>query len=328
VANTVNGQTDLTLTGDVDPANDVCSSTSTQGAMTGQNIGDLLNAAKITWGGFMGGFNLGLTNANGTTGCKRSTMSNVMHANETDYTPHHNWFMYYTSTSNPTHARPRSVASIGYSFDSNGAADPANHEYDLNDFEQAVSAGNFPAVSYIKMPSYEDAHAGNSDPLDEQNGDVSLINFLPTQPDWKNTAVIITYDDSDGWYDHAFAKTTSSSYNATADQLNGPGVCGTGTAPDGLAGVPVNGRCGPGPRLPFIVISPYAKPNYVDHDQISQAAVVSFIEDNWLGGERLGGGSFDAQDQSILGMFDFTGTTHTQSLILNPTTGAVEVYKN
>jgi hypothetical protein len=74
------------------------------------------------------------------------------------------------------------------------------------------------------------------------------------------------------------------------------------------------------------VISPYARPNYIDHTQTSQASVVSFIEDNWLGGERLGGGSFDAQDQSILNMFDFTGTTHTKTLMLNPTTGQVMSY--
>jgi phospholipase C len=88
----------------------------------------------------------------------------------------------------------------------------------------------------------------------------------------------------------------------------------------------VNGRCGPGTRLPFLVISPYSRPNYIDHTLISQAAIVSFIEDNWLSGARLGGGSFDAQDQSLLGMFDFTGTAHTKSLILNPTTGTVLSY--
>ena len=72
----------------------------------------------------------------------------------------------------------------------------------------AVKAGNFPAVSFIKLPAYQDGHAGYSDPLDEQAGTVALIDFLQQQPDWKNTAVIIAWDDSDGWYDHAFAKTT------------------------------------------------------------------------------------------------------------------------
>ncbi|MDE1906520.1 MAG: phospholipase, partial [Rhodospirillales bacterium] len=190
-----------------------------------------------------------------------------------------------------------------------------------SDFYKAVAAGNFPAVSYIKLPAYQDAHAGYSDPLDEQAGLVKLINFLQIQPEWKHTAVIIAWDDSDGWYDHAFAKTLSSSFDAKDDQLNGPGKCGTGTPPDGVAGQPVNGRCGPGTRLPFLVISPWAKQNYVDHDLITQASVVSFIEDNWLHGQRLGGGSFDAQDQSILGMFDFTQKPRMAKLLLNADTG-------
>ncbi len=326
VTNTIAGTTDLTLMSDVDPGYDVCSSTTNSVRMTGKNIGDLLNAAGITWGGFMGGFNLGLTNANGTTGCARSTANDTVGETVADYTPHHNWFQYFASTANPTHARPATLTDIGYTFENGGAADPANHEYDLNDFYSAVGAGNWPAVSYIKMSSYQDGHAGYSDPLDEQAGIVKLVNFIQEQPDWKNTAIIIAYDDSDGWYDHQFGATTSSSYS-TADMLNGTDVCGTGTAPDGLAGSPVNGRCGPGTRLPFIVISPYSRTNYIDHTLTSQASIVSFIEDNWLSGARLGGGAFDAEDQSILGMFNFASATgHTTSLLLNPTTGTVLSY--
>ena len=52
---------------------------------------------------------------------------------------------------------------------------------------------------------------GAFDPLDEQEGLVQIINFLQQQPDWKNTLVIITYDDSDGWYDHLYVKPTSAS---------------------------------------------------------------------------------------------------------------------
>ena len=91
--------------------------------------------------------------------------------------------------------------------------DPANHDYDLEDFTTAVGSGNFPAVSFVKMPAYQDGHPGNSDPLDEQTGLVKLINFLQQQPDWDSTAVIIAYDDSDGWYDHAFAPTTHPSFS-------------------------------------------------------------------------------------------------------------------
>src|SRR6202000_991670 len=184
-----------------------------------------------------------------------------------DYVPHHIWFQYFKSTSNPTHARPTSTASIGYT---NGpgkkTVDPANHAYDLNDFFTAVGSGNFPAVSFIKQASFQDDHPGNSNPLDQQTALVNLITFLQQQPDWDSTAVIIAYDDSDGWYDHVTAKTTSPSFSSQ-DALNGTGLCGAvgATEPNGIAGLPVAGRCGPGTRQPFLVISPYAKKNYVSH---------------------------------------------------------------
>ncbi|MBB5372207.1 phospholipase C [Acidocella aromatica] len=321
VKNTINGATDYTLINDVDPGYDTCSSATNQAMINAKNIGDLLNAAKISWGGFMGGFNLGLTNTNGTTGCARSTSSAVVGATA-DYIPHHNWFQYFASTANPTHARPAGLVDVGYTYDNGGAVDPANHQYDLNDFYSAVQAGNFPAVSYIKMPAYQDAHAGYSDPLDEQAGVVKLVNFIQQQPDWKNTAIIITYDDSDGWYDHAFTKVLHSSFDATADQLNGAGTCGTGTAPVGIAGQPVNGRCGPGTRIPFLVISPWARANYIDHNLISEASVVRFIEDNWLKGQRLGNGSFDASSGSIMPLFNFVSFSGSAGrLMLNTSTG-------
>ena len=309
------GQGGLTLIGDTDPAYDTCSSSTSTARMTSKNIGDLLNTAHLTWGGFMGGFNLDATNSNGSTGCTRSTYSSVLSATKTDYVPHHNWFQYYASTANTTHARPTSIATIGYNDPKDGGATPVHHEYDVNDFFSAVSAGNFPSVSYLKAPSVGDAHPGNSDPLDEQAFVVKVVNFLEQQPDWKNTAIIITYDDSDGWYDHRYASPTTASFDSTtkqgsvtgADQLNGRGICNGPDARPGIGvhGGVVNGRCGPGTRVPFLLISPYARVNYVDDTRISQSSVVRFIEDNWLGRERIGEGSNDATTGSIMGMFDF-----------------------
>ena len=322
------GQGGLTLIGDTDPGFDQCSSKTSTVLMSSKNIGDLLNAADISWGGFMGGFDLTLSNANGTTSCARSTFSSVVGGTITDYVPHHAWFQYYKSTANPTHARPSSIEAIGHTLETNGkTVDPANHDYDLNDFYAAVKAGNFPAVSYVKMPAFQDGHPGNSDPLDEQVGTVELINFLQKQPEWRDTAVIVTYDDSDGWYDHAYATPTSASYDATADQVNGAGKCGTGVAtqpqPKGLDGKPVNGRCGPGTRVPFLVISPFAKQNFVSHTRITQASVVRFIEDNWLRSERLGGGSFDETAGSIMDLFDFDHCDEANKVFLDPTAGTV-----
>ena len=333
-ATIADGQGGLTLIGDTDPTGDVCSSATNQVSMTSKNIGDLLNAKKITWGGFTGGFDLTATNANGTTGCSRTTYSSVLGASKSDYVPHHNWFQYYASTSNPAHTRPTSVAEIGGTDDKDNSSTPVHHEYDVEDFFAAVKAGNFPSVSYLKAIAIQDAHPGNSDPLDEQAFVTRVVNFLEQQPDWKNTAVIVTYDDSDGWYDHAYTAPTTASYDATskegsvtgADQLNGPGTCyaSGATQGTGVNGGVVNGRCGPGTRIPLLVISPYAKANYVDHTQLTQASVIRFIEDNWLGGQRLGGGSDDAKAGSLMNMFNFTASGgKTPALYLDTSKGTV-----
>jgi phospholipase C len=314
-----------TLTGDNDPFGDVCSGSGAV-SFAGKNIGDLLNAVDIPWGSFVGGFDLKTINANGSTGCKRSSVSQVTGRTAGDYVPHHIWFQYYASTANLNHLPPTNIASIGLTnVAGKNKVDPANHGYDLNLFEQAVGSGNYPAVSFIKFASFQDSHPGNSNPLDEQTGIVRLINFLQEQPDWDSTAVIIAFDDSDGWYDHQFAPTTSGSFSSS-DTLNGAGNCGTpGVTPEplGLSGQQVAGRCGPGTRQPFMVISPYAKKNYVSHVLTTQASIPQFIEDNWLDGKRIGGGSFDATTGSIDDMFNFK-KKNSVKLILDESTGLVD----
>jgi len=295
------GNGGFTLISDADPIGDVCSTTT--GALvqfSGQNIGDLLNTRGVTWGFFEGGFDLTKKNPDGSTGCSRSHTSTVTNTKKADYIPHHQPFQYYASTANPKHLRPSSKFAIGQT-------DQANHQYDIDDFFTAVQAGNFPAVSYLKAAGYQDAHAGYSDPLDEQAFVVKVINFLQQQRDWKSTAVFIAYDDSDGWYDHQLGQIVNQS-TTSADALTGPGACGNGTdsALPGISGPHAQGRCGYGPRLPLLLISPYAKQNYVDHTLTDQTSTLRFIEDNWLEGQRIGNGSFDAIAGTVNGMFDFS----------------------
>jgi len=307
------GNGGLTLIGDPDPLGDVCSG-SEQAQMGGKNIGDLLNAAGVSWGWFAGGFNLNIVNPDGSTGCNRQSTSQIV-GTQGDYVPHHTPFQYYKSTANPTHARPKSVKTIGWS------GDPANHNYDVEDFFAAVSAGNFPAVSFLKAIAIQDAHPGNSDPLDEQRFVVRVANFLQAQPEWANTALVVLYDDSDGWYDHQLGQIVNSSKSA-ADALTGPGTCGSGvTALHGITAAHAQGRCGYGPRQPLLVISPWAKHNFVDNTVTDQTSVIRFIEDNWLGGERIGDGSFDVIANSIGSMFDFHQVVSNDLLILNEDTG-------
>ncbi|KPV42127.1 alkaline phosphatase family protein [Alicyclobacillus ferrooxydans] len=287
-----------TLFSDVDPYFDKASKGTTI-EMTGKNIGDLLNAKGITWGWFEGGF------ANPTAQHK-----NVGGKEVTDYIPHHEPFQFYASTSNPNHLPPSSVTMIG-------KTDQANHQYDMTNFWQAVNAGNMPAVSFLKAPGYQDAHAGYSDPLDEQQFVVDTINKLEQSPDWSSTAVIINYDDSDGWYDHVMSPIINGSNDPAQDVLgmvNGK-YAGNATIMGGY-----QDRMGYGPRLPLMVISPYSKRNYVANTVSDQSSILRFIEDNWNLG-RIGDGSYDAIAGSLMNMFDFSHGPSNTKLFLNPSTG-------
>jgi phospholipase C len=287
-----------------------------------------------------------------------------------DYIPHHEPFQFYASTANPHHlsiptdtsgndtlAGLDEIGTDTQSFSSGYGVGPQfntpNHNYDTSDFDQLVAAiadhqlpaSALPAVTFLKAPGYEDGHAAYSDPADEQAFVVKEINALEQTPDWGSTAVIVNYDDSDGWYDHAYSGVTNPSLTG-ADNLTGTiagkisatnptsGTCGTeapGTQP--LAGE--QGRCGLGPRLPLLVISPWAKTNYVDHNLSDQASIINFIEYNW----RLPAipGSFDQalaktdrQEHipfDLAGMFDFHGDgghANVAAVPLDPVTGQVD----
>lgn len=303
--------------GDPRPTRDDCSSTtaglqnSNQIDISGTNVGMLLNDKSITWGWFNGGFAPTGKDANGRAICGQHHAGlagddAVTQSSNGDYIPHHEPFQYFEKTVNPHHTRPSDPGLIGTSFDG------ANHQYDLGDFFTALNEDRLPAVSYLKAPAYQDGHAAYSDPIDEQLFLVNVINALQQSRDWKSTAVIIAYDDSDGWYDHQMSPIVNQS-NTTDDNLSAPGQCGF--TPSGAT----PGRCGYGPRLPLLVISPYARHNFVDHSVTDQSSILRFIEDNWKLG-RLGGDSNDAKAGSIEGMFDFNdGKNH--KLILDSGTG-------
>jgi phospholipase C len=303
--NVVNG----TIIADPDPRFDDCSKAPTAAMVQGKNIGDLLNAKDITWGWFQGGFKPSSRIDDGKAICV-STHKNIANKDQKDYSAHHEPFQYYKSTANPHHLPPTSIAMIGKT------ADQANHQYDLSDFWNAAAAGNMPSVSLLKASRYQDGHAGNSDPIDEQAFLVNTTNRLQDLPEWNSTAVIIAYDDSDGWYDHVMPPIVSQSNDHKNDALLGStGLCGH--APAGA----YQDRCGYGPRLPLLVISPYAKVNFIDHQITDQTSILRFIEDNWNLG-RIGNQSFDEKAGLLTNMFDFTSKRHlADKLLLDPSTG-------
>src|SRR5215472_6628953 len=287
---------DGSVTGDARPYLDDCSPGGGQSAgqlvLSGKNIGNRLNDKHISWGWFQGGFRPTSRDASGKATCGAShTGSDGLPKG--DYIPHHEPFQYYASTTNQHHLPRSSVQQIG-------STDQANHQYDTADFFDALEAGNLPAVSFIKAPGFQDGHAGYSDPLAEQTFVVQVVNALQKRWEWRHTAVIILYDDSDGWYDHQMGPLISPSAT-DKDALTGTGLCGN-RKPGSPAGS--NGRCGVGPRQPLLVVSPWARRNFVDHTFTQQSSVIHFIEDNF-DLPRIGGGSFDAQAASLWQMFDF-----------------------
>jgi phospholipase C len=173
-----------------------------------------------------------------------------------------------------------------------------------------------PAVSYVKAERYQTGHAGGiSDPLDEQVFLVETINALEKLRQWKSMAIIVAFDDGDGDYDHQMTPILNGS-TSPIDALNGAGICGSGNSVLGEAEL----RCGYGPRLPLLLISPYAKSNSVDHTITDLTSILRFVEDNWSL-DRIGGGSYDAIAGPLSNLFDFSGRHRTRPLFLRPNTG-------
>ena len=301
--------------GDPDPMYDVCSGSGVS-AQGGKNVGDLLSSKNVSWGWFQGGFASpgyvpGKPGSDDLSKVCTGTHTNVAGATVKDYSAHHQPFQYYASTSNPQHVPPASIDKIGQQ-------DQANHQYDLADFWASVGNGSMPAVSFLKAAKYQDGHASYSDPLDEQRFLVDTLNRLQNTDAWQSTAVVIAYDDSDGWYDHAMPPLLVGS-QTTLDTLTNLNQCGNAAQVPTANGKAQQARCGYGPRQPLLVISPYARDNYVDHSLTDQASVLRFVEDNWSLG-RIGSGSVDNLSGSLLTMFDMSNARDTK-LILDPASG-------
>ena len=389
---TANGKGGYSLTSDAQPYWDDCS-TRDAVPLSGANIGDQLNRARVSWGWFEGGFRpttsyaqalaaTGQTgqgtqtfiadqfkNAGFQTSVPNSSNQGLcdsvhpvasalggtgQYGYKDDYIPHHEPFQYYASTANPHHLTVptgpsgqdtldglRQIGRDTQSYDDGVPQfNTPNHQYDTSDFDQLVTAitngdlpaSALPAVSFLKAPGYQDGHGGYSDPADEQKFVAQEINALMQSPDWSSTAVIVNYDDSDGWYDHAYSGVTNSSTspadNLTPTNLSGPasGKC-TGGSGHSLGGE--QGRCGFGPRLPMLVISPYAKSNGIDHNLSDQASIINFVEYNWdlRGIPGSADHLLESRDQSeripfdLAGMFNFSSGARNGKLLLDPTTG-------
>ncbi len=124
----------------------------------------------------------------------------------------------------------------------------------LDNYFTAAQAGNLPQVSWI-TPNNRDSEHPPSNVSDGQAYTTAIINAAMESPDWNSTAIFLAWDDWGGFYDHVVP--------------------------------PVVDENGYGIRVPALVISPYARQGYIDHQTLSFDAYLKFIEDDFLGGARI-----------------------------------------
>jgi acid phosphatase len=122
------------------------------------------------------------------------------------------------------------------------------HVVPVTQFATDAAAGNLPQVSWISTPSEYSEHPPSSVCVGE-NWSVTLLQALGGGPNWADSAMFLTWDDFGGFYDHVAPK-----------QVDYFGL---------------------GFRVPFLVVSPFAKAGYVDHTQAEFSSVLRFIEANF-----------------------------------------------
>jgi phospholipase C len=156
-------------------------------------------------------------------------------------------------------ARPQSAVLPGFwnplpMFDTVQQDGQLANIQDVSHFRNQAKAGTLPAVSWV-IPNDADSEHPNASLSDGQAYVTTLINGVMSGPDWNSTAIFLAWDDWGGFYDHVVPP--------TVDAL------------------------GYGLRVPGLVISPYSRKGYIDHQTLSFDAYLKFIEDDFLGGQRL-----------------------------------------
>lgn len=209
---------------------------------TEKTIGDRLSDAQpaISWKWYSGGWNNALAGKPDAT-----------------FQFHHQPFNYYAR------------------WGADGSANKAAHLQDEANFFADVSSGHLPSVSFIKQLGANNEHPGYADLIDGQNHVAQLVKTIQNSPYWKNTAIVITYDEFGGRWDHVSPPRTSDGW-------------------------------GPGSRVPAIVISPFARRGYVDHTQYETVSILKLIETRF---NLLPLTSRDAAANDMLGAFNFSQAT-------------------
>ena len=122
--------------------------------------------------------------------------------------------------------------------------------FSLSGFQSTLVSGSLPSVSWITAGPGHSMHPGQGNIANGIEWLSNLLEAVKSSPQWSSTAIILLWDESGGWYDHV-----------PPPQLSG--------------------TIGLGARVPVLVISPFAKTNYISHQQMDFVSVLRFIQWNW-----------------------------------------------
>jgi phospholipase C len=209
-------------------------------------IGDTLTAKGVTWAWYAGGWNAAVKDGSQPADAPRKVIATS--ANGAPYfVTHHQPFNYFTRFAP-------------------GTADRERHLKDYTDLVADIEKGSLPQVVFYKPQGTLNEHPGYTDVLSGDQHIAELIAKIKANPLWASTAIIVTYDENGGFWDHV--------------------------AP------PAGGRWGPGTRVPTIIVSPLAKRGHVDHTSYDTTSILKFITLRFdlapLPGVRAGAGDLTA----------------------------------
>ena len=192
---------------------------------TAKTIGDTLSTKGVSWAWYAGAWNAAWKDGTQPSEAKRAIIYN-RDPGSPNFQAHHQPFNYYARFAP-------------------GRSDREQHLKDYTDLVAAIDRGDVPQVAFYKPQGTYNEHPGNTDVLSGDIHIAGLIGKIKASALWPSTAIIVTYDENGGFWDHVPP--------------------------------PAGDRWGPGSRVPAIIVSPYARRGYVDHTQYDTTSIIKFI---------------------------------------------------
>jgi acid phosphatase len=196
---------------------------------TAKTIGDTLSAKGVNWIWYSGAWKAALADGMQAPNVPRAVIYNGAAA-AANFQAHHQPFNYFARFDPTTEA---------------GQKERAAHLKDYADLQADIAAGTLPPVVFYKPQGSLNQHPGYTDVMSGDAHIAEVVAKLRASPQWKHMAIIVTYDENGGFWDHV--------------------------AP------PKGDRWGPGTRIPAIIISPYAKKHHVDSTPNDTTSIIKFI---------------------------------------------------